>query len=247
MKNDKAQNPHLGSSLDEFLDEEGTREVFQAVAVKEVLAFQIEEAMKAQKLSRRRLAERMGTSRSQIGRLLDPKDGNVTLATLQRAAEMLAGRCGLISYVEDVFRSRDEIGRDLMSVDASLRSLYAGSSWYRWEPHIHAPGTVLNDQFKTTDFNDYLTKLEAAAPTIRALGVTDYYSLDCYERVCKAKRAGRLPRCDLIFPNVEMRLGIATNQRQMGQFSSSGKPARPKSSCGAEARARAPSFQRERR
>ena len=51
--------------------------------------------MKAQKLSRRRLAERMGTSRSQIGRLLDPNDGNVTLATLQRAAEMLGRKVRL--------------------------------------------------------------------------------------------------------------------------------------------------------
>jgi antitoxin HicB len=83
----KANNPHWGSSLDEFLDEEGTREAFQAVAIKEVLALRIEEAMKAQKLSRRRLAERMGTSRSQIG--------NVTLATLQRAAEMLGRKVRL--------------------------------------------------------------------------------------------------------------------------------------------------------
>jgi hypothetical protein len=97
-----------------------------------------------------------------------------------------------------------------MSVEDSIQSLYAGSNWYRWEPHIHAPGTVLNDQFKTTDFDDYLAILEAATPTIRALGVTDYYSLDCYERVFTAKKAGRLPQCDLIFPNVEMRLGIAT-------------------------------------
>ncbi len=91
----KGKNPHWGSSLDEFLGEEGTREAFQAVAVKEVLAFQIEEAMKTQKLSRRRLAERMGTSRSQIGRLLDPKDGNVTLSTLQRAAEILGRKVRL--------------------------------------------------------------------------------------------------------------------------------------------------------
>ncbi len=83
------------STLDDFLDEEGAREAFQAVAIKEVLASQIEEAMKAQKLSRRRLAERMGTSRSQIGRLLDPKDGNVTLATLQRAAELLGRKVRL--------------------------------------------------------------------------------------------------------------------------------------------------------
>jgi antitoxin HicB len=54
-----------------------------------VLAWQITEAMKAQKLSRKRLAERMQTSRSQIRRLLAPKDGNVTLATLQRAAKIV--------------------------------------------------------------------------------------------------------------------------------------------------------------
>ena len=91
----KTKNPHWGSTLDEFLDEEGTREEFQAVAVKEVLAWQITEAMKAQGLSRKRLAERMGTSRSQIGRLLDPKDGNVTINTLQRAAELLGRKVRL--------------------------------------------------------------------------------------------------------------------------------------------------------
>jgi antitoxin HicB len=73
-------------TLYDILSEEGTREAFQAVAVKEVLAWQIAEAMKAHGLSRKRLAERMGTSRSQVSRLPDPKDGNVTLATLQRAA-----------------------------------------------------------------------------------------------------------------------------------------------------------------
>jgi antitoxin HicB len=77
------------TTLDEFLKEEGKLEEFEAVAIKEVLAWQIAEAMKTQNLSRKRLAERMGTSRSQIGRLLDPKDGNVTLATLQRAAKIV--------------------------------------------------------------------------------------------------------------------------------------------------------------
>jgi antitoxin HicB len=75
--------------LDEFLSEEGKLEEFEAVAIKEVLAWQIGEAMKEQNLSRKRLAERMKTSRSQIGRLLDPKDGNVTIATLQRAAKIV--------------------------------------------------------------------------------------------------------------------------------------------------------------
>jgi len=76
-------------TLDDVPKAEGKREEFEAVAIKEVLAWQIAEAMKSQNLSRKRLAERMGTSRSQVGRLLDPKDGNVTLATLQRAARIV--------------------------------------------------------------------------------------------------------------------------------------------------------------
>jgi antitoxin HicB len=83
------------STLDDLLDAEGTREAFQAVAIKEVLAWQIEQAMKAQHLSRKALAERMGTSRSQISRLLDPKDGNVTLLTLQRAAAIIGRKVRL--------------------------------------------------------------------------------------------------------------------------------------------------------
>lgn len=83
------------STPDEHLETDGKREDFQAVAIKEVLAWQIEQAMKAQKLSRKRLAERMGTSRSQVGRLLDPKDGNVTLTTLQRAAAIVGRKVRL--------------------------------------------------------------------------------------------------------------------------------------------------------
>jgi predicted XRE-type DNA-binding protein len=83
------------TTLDSFLAEEGKLEEFEAVAIKEVLAWQIAEAMKAQNLSRKRLAERMKTSRSQIGRLLDPKDGNVTLTTLQRAARIVGRKLRL--------------------------------------------------------------------------------------------------------------------------------------------------------
>jgi antitoxin HicB len=77
------------STLDDLLEGEGKRDEFEAVAIKEVLAWQIAEAMKANHLSRSALAMRMKTSRSQIGRLLDPKDGNVTLSTLQRAARIV--------------------------------------------------------------------------------------------------------------------------------------------------------------
>ena len=75
--------------MDDFLNHGTALEEFEALVVKEALAGQIAEAMKAQNLSRKRLAERMKTSRSQLSRLLDPKDGNVTIATLQRAAKMI--------------------------------------------------------------------------------------------------------------------------------------------------------------
>lgn len=91
------------------------------------------------------------------------------------------------------------------------QELNSGSRWHRWEPHVHAPGTILNDQFTGPDaWERYISALEGLTPEVRALSVTDYYSLECYERVRAAKDAGRLPRCELIFPNFEMRLAYGT-------------------------------------
>ena len=89
MKKKTPRSTDYLTTLDDFLKEEGKLEEFEAIAVKEVLAWQIAEAMKARNLSRKRLAERMKTSRSQISRLLNPKDGNVTINTLQRAAKIV--------------------------------------------------------------------------------------------------------------------------------------------------------------
>ena len=89
--------------------------------------------------------------------------------------------------------------------------LSRGSEWRRWEPHIHAPGTVMNNQFSgLSAWTDYLTALERAAPVIEAIAVTDYYVTDTYEEVLRHKAAGRLPATKLIFPNVELRLDVAT-------------------------------------
>ena len=82
-------NKHIGSGVDDFLREEGVLEEFQAQAVKEVIAWQLAQAMEEKKLSKRKLATMMHTSRTQVNRMLDPKDGNVTLATLQRAAALV--------------------------------------------------------------------------------------------------------------------------------------------------------------
>ena len=84
-----ADNKHAGSSLDGLLGEEGVREEFQAIAIKEVIAWQLQQAMTEMKLSKRKLAVLMKTSRTQVDRVLDPTDGNVTIATLQRAANVI--------------------------------------------------------------------------------------------------------------------------------------------------------------
>jgi hypothetical protein len=85
-----------------------------------------------------------------------------------------------------------------------------GSEWHRWEPHIHTPGTVLNDQFGGADpWGRYLAALEGSRPIIGAIGVTDYYVTDSYEEVLRQHQSGRLPDVQLIFPNVEVRLDVA--------------------------------------
>jgi antitoxin HicB len=89
MTKKKKKNPHHGSTLDDFLKEEGVLEEFRAAAVKEVIAWQIANAMKEKKLSKNKMATLMQTSRAQLDRLLDPEQGNVTLETLHRAAHVL--------------------------------------------------------------------------------------------------------------------------------------------------------------
>jgi predicted XRE-type DNA-binding protein len=80
---------HLGSDFEEYLAEQGVLEETTAVAVKRVLAYQIAQAMKEQKLSKAAMARRMHTSRSALNRLLDPDFPSVTLLTLERAAKAL--------------------------------------------------------------------------------------------------------------------------------------------------------------
>ena len=79
---------HIGSSLDDFLKEEGIYDETQARAIKEVVVWQLTEAMEKQSLSKTRLAAMLKTSRSQVDRLLDPTR-DVTLSTLQRAAALV--------------------------------------------------------------------------------------------------------------------------------------------------------------
>jgi predicted XRE-type DNA-binding protein len=88
-------NPHVGSSFDDFLVDEGILEEVEAIAIKRILARQISEAMKVQKLTKKAMAERMGTSRSALDRLLEPENTSVTLRTLQKAASTVGRRLRL--------------------------------------------------------------------------------------------------------------------------------------------------------
>lgn len=82
---------HMGSTVDDFLKEEGIFEEAQAQAVKEVVAWQLAEAMKKKKISKNKMAALLKTSRTQVDRLLNAKD-DITLSSLQRAAAMVGRR-----------------------------------------------------------------------------------------------------------------------------------------------------------
>jgi len=85
---------HMGSSIDDFLKKEGIFEEAQAEAIKEVVAWQLAEAMKKRKISKNKMAALLKTSRTQVDRLLDPKD-DITLSSLQRAAAMVGRRVSI--------------------------------------------------------------------------------------------------------------------------------------------------------
>jgi hypothetical protein len=91
---------HSGSTFDSFLEQEGIREEVEAVAIKRVLAWQLEQAMQEQRKTKQSLAKKLRTSRSQLDRLLDPRNVSVTIGTIARAARALGKR--VIIRVADV-------------------------------------------------------------------------------------------------------------------------------------------------
>jgi antitoxin HicB len=106
MKVRKSQKrmDYSGSTFDSFLDQEGIREEVEAVAIKRVLAWQLEQAMQEQQKTKQAMAKQLHTSRSQLDRLLDPQNISVTLDTITRAARALGKR--LIIRVADVKAKR---------------------------------------------------------------------------------------------------------------------------------------------
>ncbi len=86
---------NIGSSFDDFLDEEAMLEESTAVAIKRVIAWQIAEEMQAQHLTKTALAKKMRTSRAALNRLLDENDASLTLTTLASAAVALGKKIDL--------------------------------------------------------------------------------------------------------------------------------------------------------
>ena len=99
------------------------------------------------------------------------------------------------------------LGMSEQPKDATSR----GSEWCRWDPHIHTPDTIKENRFRGDEaWEKYLEALESTTPVIRAIGVTDYGVTSSYERLKEEKERGRLISCDLLFPNIELRLGLGT-------------------------------------
>ena len=85
-------NPYIGSSLDDFLKEDGILEEVEAIAIKRVLAWQVSQLMQEKGLTKTAMAQEMNTSRASLDRLLDPENTSVTLNTLVNAAKAVGKR-----------------------------------------------------------------------------------------------------------------------------------------------------------
>ena len=86
------RNPHVGSDFDDFLKREGIFDDVQAIAVKRVLAHQLQQSMRAKRLTKTAMAKRMGTTRAQLDRLLDPENPSAALASVVKAANAVGKR-----------------------------------------------------------------------------------------------------------------------------------------------------------
>jgi DNA-binding Xre family transcriptional regulator len=86
------KNKYIGSDFDDFLTKEGILEEVKLAAIKRIIAFELSQEMKKRKMTQTNMAKKLGTSRSALNRLLDPKNYSITLYTLNRLAHVLGKR-----------------------------------------------------------------------------------------------------------------------------------------------------------
>jgi len=89
------KNNSIGSSFDNFLDKEGLSEEVEANAIKKIIAYQLQEIIKKERLSKTALAAQLETSRAAVNRLLDPENESITLLSLKKAANVLGKKLRL--------------------------------------------------------------------------------------------------------------------------------------------------------
>jgi hypothetical protein len=97
-----------------------------------------------------------------------------------------------------------------MPVDTEKSAESEGSVWRRWDPHVHLPGTLRNNNFRNTTVEEALNILAGRSPAIEVVGVTDYFTTASFHRALGAWEAGAGDGIRMLFPNVEVRLAHAT-------------------------------------
>jgi hypothetical protein len=85
-----------------------------------------------------------------------------------------------------------------------------GSTWRKWDLHIHSPESVLHSEF-SGDWDSYIQSLEDLTD-VSVIGITDYYSVDGFKKILKRREEGRISNIDLVIPNIELRLDKTTNR-----------------------------------
>ena len=123
MAPSKRRGDHSGSTLDSLLEEDGILAEVEAVAVKRVIAWQLQEIMRAGGITKTAMAARLGTSRSQLDRLLDPQNATVQLDTIARAARVVGKKL----RIEMVDAGVGRRGKHLAPPKREVRGLRPGA------------------------------------------------------------------------------------------------------------------------
>lgn len=98
--------------------------------------------------------------------------------------------------------------------------MHCGSTWQIWDFHLHTPYSILNSQFgnpdETATWDSYVDAIESKAEElgIKAIGITDYFTIEGYKRVIQYQQQGRLQDL-LIFPNIEFRVDTIVERKRL--------------------------------
>lgn len=96
-----------------------------------------------------------------------------------------------------------------------------GSEWNKWDLHVHTPASVVQhygDSNRDSTWEEYISALEQLPREIKAIGINDYFFIDGYRRVKKAKDEGRLANLELILPVVELRIASFAGHKKLSKI-----------------------------